>query len=206
MSLVATEPANKEKISTRNVVQLYYVDASGKRHYASSDKMLVEGKAFLSKGAYRISKDGLSDEKALTLWWMLERGRPGAIAPLVKLAKRKGDSQADCQKLLSIVQTAYDKQFASIKAAGPTIDAYDQLETLIINHDGLDTKEAKRLLKSFSKEKDLKDELKARSIYLKIQQLLTSNKPKDQEQGKAGLGELAKRYPDTKYGKMAAAK
>ena len=204
-ALVATDPANKENISLRNILRMYYVDGNGNRRAADPRRLMEQGKSVLAQGKHRISKDGLSNEKALTLWWMLERGRPGAIAPLVKMAKKKGDHQADCQKLLDVVQSAYDQQLAAITEAGPSIDGYDQLESLIISHDGLDTKDAKKLLKSFSKEKDLKDELKARGIYLKIQQMLASNKPKDQEQGKAGLGELAKRYPDTKYGKLAGA-
>ena len=205
-ALVATDPANKLNISTRNILQVFFVDGNGQRQRVNSDGLEQQAKQRFASGKHRISKEGLSDDKALTLWWMLERGRPGAIGPLVKLAKKKGDAQSEFQQLLEVVQSTYDSQFAAIESAGPSIDGYDALESLIRAHDGLDTKAAKKLLKSFSKEKSLKDELKARGIYLKIQQLLASNKPKDQAQGKAGLGELAKRYPDTKYGKLAAGK
>ena len=67
-ALVATDPANKAKISLNNIIRLYYVDGQGNKRAAISDNLLTEGKAFLKSGDYKISKEGLSDDKALTLW------------------------------------------------------------------------------------------------------------------------------------------
>ncbi len=201
-ALVAHDPVNNKNISLNNILQCFQVDPSGSERRVNSQGLSGASKALLSSGKHRISKEGIADQKALDIWWMLERGRDGVIAPLVKLAKKNDD----CKKLLEAVQSKYDSGFAEIKEMGVSIDAYDALEALIIAHNGLDTKDAKKHLKSLAKEKSLKEELKARGVYMKIQQMLKSNKPKDQSAGQAGLGELAKRYPDTKYGKLAAGK
>lgn len=205
-TLFAHDPKNVKNISLRNIMQCFVSNIHGKTNSVNSRGLTAAVKPLLSQGTHRVSKEGISNEKVLQLWWMLERGRTGAIPLLSKFAKSKGAHQADAQILLAIVQKKYDAVFAAIQSQAVSIDAFDNLEALIVQYTGLKTKPAKKLLKTFFKDKSLKEEFKARSMWFQIQKMAQSNKAKDQEMAKGGRAHLFKKYPDTKYGKMAADK
>lgn len=192
---VGFDPANTLKISLNNILQYYTLHSGGKSSNGWGDTAKLA-----TAGSWRLAVDGLTDDRVKTVWWLAERGRAGAGQALSQ--GLKSPVKEECEKILTAIRTRRDGQVAQ----APGIEAYEALEASATAWAGLDAKELKPVkdrLAALAKDPALKDELAARLAWFKIQALLADSNPKKQETGKAGLAELAKRYPATKYGKMA---
>jgi hypothetical protein len=133
---------------------------------------------------------------------MVERGTgKGALKELVGVAKRKGPLQEQAQLVIDAAQKACD---AALAAAGEGFTAYETVERLSGRFDGLDPKPLKTRIGDLGKDATVKNELKARDLWQKCQAMLASPKPKEQAAGRDYLAQLAKKMPDTVYGKKAA--
>ena len=147
---------------------------------------------------YRSSNAGITDERVLDLWWMVERGKPGAIAAASKFAKKNDDAAT----LLATIQQRYDQRAAELLQADATLETFEHIEAWITEHQGLNTKELSS--KDLSRDKALANELRARTAYINCMRLISSNKTKEQQAGRDGLSQIAEKMPDTVYGKKAA--
>ncbi|MDA3962532.1 MAG: hypothetical protein PF961_17235 [Planctomycetota bacterium] len=207
----AQDPANKLNISLQNIYQtrLYSPGTSDGKSVALNKLLATindpQGK--MSLGSYVVEPGSISDPQLIELWWAIERGVPGALGALAKNAKRaKPDDERGAQ-ILALYESISTKLLATVDeamAAGDDFAAYEQLEAALIAADGLDTKDATKKLKTMSKDKVIKNELKARNAYQKCQLMLASPKEKERLQAAAGLKQLADKMGDTVYGAKAA--
>lgn len=202
--LLAFDSSNRMDISTKNTLQFELISADGTLSRPRERKLQDTITAAEAKQASKplIIVDGLTDENIITAWWAFERGTPGALKALVGVSKRKGHIQEQAQAIVTSAQTYFDAETAHVS---DDLAGFERLEFMITRFDGLDTKTAKTKAVALAKDAALKPEIKARDLYRKCQAMIASNRTKDQEQGKAGMGQIAEAMPDTVYGKKAAA-
>jgi hypothetical protein len=203
-ALWATDPANTKKISTSNIWQKFHFAPGGKMGYfnGSADVKRIMGSP--NGGTFRYVVDGLTDSKAKDLWWLVERQKPDAVKILVSVSKQKTTLGIDAVKILNVVKSSFEKREAELVDGPVTMATYESLESLLTESQGLELKKATARYKELGKAKELKDELQARSIYQQCQEQLVSQKGGAPEAGKANLVTLAKKFPNTKYGQLAA--
>lgn len=204
-ALMAFDPRNRLKISTRNIYQTHMMAPDGSlwRVPGNTHKDMLIAAEKQKPGAFRIPVEGLSDPKVTAAWWMVERGTgKGALKELTVVAKKKGATAEQAQRVVDAAQKACD---AALAAAGEGLAAYETVERLVSRFDGLDPKPLKARLGELGKDAAIKDELKARDVWQKCQAMLASPKPKEQAAGRDGLAQLAKKMPATVYGKKAGA-
>lgn len=203
-ALMAFDPRNRLKISLSNIYQTHLMAPDGSlwRVPGKTHKDMIIAAQEKKPGTFRIPVEGLTDAKVISAWWMVERGTgKGALKELTVVAKKKGPLQEQAQKVIDAAQTACD---AALAAAGEGLAAYESVERLAGRFEGLDPKPLKTRLTELGKGAEMKDELKARDMWQKCQAALASPKPKEQAAGRDGLAMLAKKMPDTVYGKKAA--
>ncbi len=214
--LVGTDSVNEKKISLRNILQVDYEPGPGGKRLNITYSTLVELTSIVLDpklrqvlGHYRYDPTGISDEAVLGLWWALENDTPGAIAALANARKKAKPDDARGQQIITLYDLVTPNLLGEIErlsAAGEDFPTFEALESALRRADGLDTKAGQTRLKELSRLPALKDEFKARDAWSRCQAMLASDKPKDQDMGKAGLGQLAAKMPDTVYGKKAASK
>jgi hypothetical protein len=193
---MAQDPANRLNISLQNTWQEYVMTSDGRAAYASTRSGELP-----AGGGWRMPVDGLTDDRVRTVWWLLERHRPGAGAALAQ--GLRSPAKDACRPVLDAVLARRDR----LVSASASITAYEELDAAAATWAGMDAKELKPVkdrLAALAKDPALKDELAARTAWQRIQALLADANPKKQETGKAALAELAKRYPATRYGRLAA--
>ncbi len=208
-ALWASDPVNGQRISLQNVYQVgaYGGDHRERAELAWNTPAATFETFFTSKeaGAFRYPAPGLSDERVKEVWWQVERQRPDAVRSLVSAAKTKSPVQDQLQGVLATVSDSFTTRAAELVAAPGTFVTYEALENLLGEGQGLELKDAQERLKELGKDKAIKPELAARTAFHSCQTLLASLKPADQAAGKAALPQIAKRWPDTVYGRRAAA-
>jgi hypothetical protein len=205
-ALWASDPANSLNISTKNILQTSFISMGGKADYFENSR---EAKAVMSApsvGVFRFVVEGLTDPKARELWWLVERQKPEAVKTLVSVTKQKSPLGADAVKILAVVKPTFEKTETELLAAPVSMATYESIEALLTESQGIELKKAAARYKELGKAKELKDELQARSIYRQCQEQLVSQKGGAPEAGKANLATLAQKFPNTKYGQLAAGK
>jgi hypothetical protein len=125
---------------------------------------------------------------------------------LVSVTKQKSPLGADAVKILAVVKPTFEKTETELLAAPVSMATYESIEALLTESQGIELKKAAARYKELGKAKELKDELQARSIYRQCQEQLVSQKGGAPEAGKANLATLAQKFPNTKYGQLAAGK
>ena len=203
-ALMAHDPRNRLNISLNNVMQTHLIAPDGSlwRVPGKNQKDRLIAAEAQKPGTFRIPVTGLTDAKVISAWWMVERGTgKSALKELVGVAKRKGPLQEQAQLVIDAAQKACD---AALAAAGEGFAAYETVERLSGRFDGLDPKPLKTRIGDLGKDATIKNELKARDLWQKCQAMLASPKPKEQAAGRDYLAQLAKKMPDTVYGKKAA--
>lgn len=203
-ALWASDPGNSHKISTSNILQTYKMSpGSTSPGYFNGLAGVKTAMSSPTAGSFRYKVDGLADPKATELWWMVERQKPEMVKTLVAVAKQKGPLGTDAVKILDVVKASFQTREADLVAAPATMQTYEGLESLLAEGQGLELKKATERYKELSKDKEMKDELTARTIYRQCQELLASQKANAPAAGKANLETLQKKYPSTVYGKLA---
>lgn len=203
-ALMAHDPRNRQKISLNNVMQTHLIAPDGSlwRVPGRTHKDMLIAAEAKKPGTFHLPVTGLTDPKVTAAWWMIERGTgKGALKELVGVAKKKGPLQEQAQLVIDAAQKACD---AALAAAGEGFAAYETVERLSGRFDGLDPKPLKTRIGELGKDATVKNELKARDLWQKCQAMLASTKPKEQAAGRDNLAQLAKKMPDTVYGKKAA--
>jgi hypothetical protein len=206
-ALWANDPINREHISLNNILQVRFVHPDGSEEMLPFEGTLQEVKPKVGGsggGTFRYPVDNITDPKLKELWWEVERGYPGALKILVQVAARKTAPGPDAARILEQVKAASDKRQEELLAAPANVTTYEALEAYITESEGLDVKKAQARMKEIKATKELKDEFKARDIYIQCEALIASDKADKQKTGKDGLALLAKKMPDTVYGKKAA--
>ena len=203
-ALWASDPANPNKISLNNILQKYTYPPGGSRGYFNNEADVKIAMSGPGGGSFRFPVDGITDPKARELWWMVERQRPEMVKTLVTVAKQKSALGADAVKILAVVKSTFESRETALVAAPPTMTTFEDLEALLVESQGVELKKASERYKELNKSKEIKEELLARSIYRQCQDLLVSTKPGAPAAGTANLATLAQKYPNTKYGQMAA--
>jgi len=198
LALMAHDPTNMENVSLNNIVQVRLIDGNlNMRQVAMNGTHDAVIETLRAAKAYRYPVTDIDDERALHLWWAIERGTPGALKAAV--ANRKKHPQ------VSQISDQCAAREAALLAAPADLATVEGLEALLAESDGLPLKDAQTRLRDLIKDKDLKDEFAARSAWRTCAALLKSSQAKDQEKGRAGMAQIATRFPDTVYGKRAAA-
>jgi len=209
-ALIASDPANRLQISLNNILGGRMQMADGRKQYLKGgDEGIAQVKEMLARkdlGTPVYPMENLTDPTVRSLWWDLELSRPSAVATLlagVKQAKKE-PAKTEMTTLMTAVATATATKRDALVAADPSLEAYENLEAFLTANAGLDLKAGTERLKVLAKDPTLKDELAARAAWLKVQPLLGSKKPSEQKSGAESLAAIAKRFPDTVYGKRAA--
>ena len=205
-ALWASDPANLLNISTKNILQTSFISMGGKADFFENAGQVKTIMSAPSGGVFRFVVEGLTDPKARELWWMIERQKPEAVKTLVLVTKQKSPLGADAVKILAVVKPTFEKTETELLAAPVSMATYESLEALLSESQGIELKKAAARHKELGKAKELKDELQARSIYRQCHEQLVSQKGGAPEAGKANLATLAKKFPNTKYGQLAAVK
>ena len=205
-ALWASDPANLLNISTKNILQTSFISMGGKADFFENAGQVKTIMSAPSGGVFRFVVEGLTDPKARELWWMIERQKPEAVKTLVLVTKQKSPLGADAVKILAVVKPTFEKTETELLAAPVSMATYESLEALLSESQGIELKKAAARHKELGKAKELKDELQARSIYRQCQELLASQKGGAPEAGKANMATLAQKFPNTKYGQLAAGK
>jgi hypothetical protein len=205
-ALWAADPPNSHKISTSNIWQKYHFAPGGKMGYFDDSADVKRIMSSPTGGTFRYVVEGLTDPKARELWWMVERQKPEAVKVLVSVTKQKSPLGVDAVKIFNVVKSTFESRETELVGGPVTIATYEGLEALLSESQGIELKKATARYKELGKAKELKDELQARSIYQQCQELLVSQKGGLPEAGKANLATLAQKFPNTKYGQLAAVK
>ena len=205
-ALWASDPANSLNISTKNILQTSFISMGGKADFFENAGQVKTIMSAPSGGVFRYAVDGLTDPKARELWWMVERQKPEAVKVLVSVTKQKSPLGADATKILAVVKSVFESHETELISGSVTMATYESLEALLTESQGVELKKSAVRYKELGKAKELKDELQARSIYRQCQELLVSQKGGAPEAGKANLATLAQKFPNTKYGQLAAGK
>lgn len=204
-ALFAKDQKNLFNISLRNIyqTQIFY---QNKELRGTVNAATVRDLVTKTGAKHHYPVADLKDPLAKQLWWMVERGQPGAVETLVKAAKRSAISE-DAQRILAVVEADFLKQQQALVDAPASINTFEALEILLTDGKGLDLSAASERFKALHKDPALKDEIKARAAYRKIEtELLGSTNQKRRQQAPSAFKQLAEHLPDTKYGKLASRK
>lgn len=207
-ALWAHDPRNVEKISLHNTLQVALIKATGEPSSLGFKGIPDHLKPLLGTpalGKHRYPPDGLTDPKVKDLWWLVECGEPGAVKALVAASKRSGPQQDELRKLADAVTTAGTAQ-EDLLCAGNDLATYEGLERLLAESQGLELKKAPARFRELGADKAVKAELEARSMYRKCNEAAASPKADMQKAAKDGFAQVAKKFPDTVYGRKAAAR
>ena len=204
-ALVGQDTRNEQKIGLSNILQRATYRGGKSSSLPGGDNLVGAATACIDKGAgtYRFPVDGLTDDKAKTVWWMIERDQPQAMDTLMAARKNKAVKD-DAEKIYSVVETSLTKRQETLLAADTSMATYEGLETLLTQAKPVMLKPASEKLKELGKDATIKNELKARAIYQQCQELLAHPNPQKQQAGREGLETLGKKFGDTMYGKKAA--
>ena len=201
---VAHDPANIQKISTRNIYQGFTHAPGGQWRQVSARDLPTMAHEMGRQSQYRLAQPADGDDKLLSLWWAVERQTPGALKALAKAGKSRSESARPYAELLAAVEAHYLAEYEALSEVEPSLTNIEKLEGIIATYDGIKTKEAEKLLKTWMRDREMKKELIARKAYRQAQLMLKSNKSKDQEHGQVLLKKIAAKYPETVYGQRAA--
>jgi hypothetical protein len=206
-ALVGHDTRNENQISTNNIFQSEIFRGgkrAGRLDFAPGDvaavKSLISAK---DAGTFTFPVEGLNDPRAVEVWWMIERNKPQAMETLMAARKNKAVKD-DADKIYAVVEASLLKRQETLLAADTSMATYEGLETLLSQAKPVVLKPAAEKLKELGKDATIKNELKARAIYLQCQDMLAHPNPQKQQTGREGLEVLGKKYGDTVYGKKAA--
>lgn len=206
-AFVGQDTRNVEQISTNNIFQggIYRNGRQvGSLQFSPGDVDAVKSRiAAKDAGSFSYAVEGLSDPRAVEVWWMVERNKPQAMETLMAARKNKAVKD-DADKIYAVVEASLTKRQDALLAAEPGMATYEGLETLLAQAKPVVLKPATEKLKELGKDATIKNELKARAIYQQCQELLAHPNPQKQQAGREGLETLAKKFADTVYGKKAA--
>lgn len=204
--LVATDTRNALDISLKNIWQVRAYDAKGEPQNGVGGSSLKELLIFAAAhGQHRLPVPGLTDSKVTELWWAVERRRTKAVPALLAAAKAKSPQKAQLDLVVAAVRAEAEARQAALIDAPADLATVEGSEALLGECEGLDLKPARDRLKALLKDKALKAELEARTIWRTCQVMVGNPRVNVQKEGRANLAELAKRFPDTVYGRKAAA-
>jgi len=206
-ALVGQDTRNEHRISTNNIFQSEIYrggKAVGQLDFKPGDVATVKSLiAAKDAGTFTYPVDGLSDPRAIEVWWMVERNKPQAMETLMAARKNKAVKD-EADKIYAVVEASLTKRQDALLAADASMATYESLETLLAQAKPIALKSAADKLKELGKDATIKNELKARAIYQQCQELLAHPNPQKQQAGREGLETLAKKYGNTVYGKKAA--
>jgi hypothetical protein len=200
--LVATDTANHKQIGLQNIWQTELYDETGKPDRQTATDSLEALKSYAqAHGTVRLPVAGLSDPKAIDLWWQVERRQAKAVPNLLAAAKKaKAASKSELTLVVDAVTAHAQAQQQKLAESPADLATVEQLEALLSEFNGIDLKPSQDRLKTLLKDKALKPELEARTAWRTCQDMLNNPRVNVQKDGRANLAALAKRYPDTVYG------
>jgi hypothetical protein len=205
-ALWGNDENNALHIDTKQILMNYTITPGfGSQTQIGYTGVLDSVKSMLGSGSFTYPVEGLTVDKAKDLWWMVERKKPDAIRTLAMVAKQKTPLGTDAVKILTVVKASFAERQAKLKDAPVSMDTVEAYETLLTEGQGLDLKTAMSIYKALTRNKTLKTEFAARSMYQEAKGVLSSPTTSSQAAGKEEMAALAAKYPKTSYGKLAAA-
>jgi hypothetical protein len=205
-ALVGQDTRNPHGIGLSNIF-LGHIYRGGKRidtlQFSEADVAEVKNRISVpGAGTFRFPVEGLGDPKATELWWMVERDQPQAMDALVAARKNKA-LKDDAERIYAVVEGSLTRRQDALLAGDASMATYEALETLLGEARPIVLKPAAERLKELGKDPTIKTELKARTLFQQCWELQAQPNPQKQQAGRQGLEELAKRYPQTVYGRKA---
>ena len=205
---------NKKNISLSNIYQLEYLPGKGGKSMRLGIKDVSKLKDTVSSGddhgqfgSYRIAPPEFADPKVKELWWAIENGIVEAFVALGKFKKKARAGKKNGDDILALaeaVASSLQAELTTAMAGGDDFITFEALENVLMVGDGLiETDEAEDRLKALKRDKAIRDEIKAREAFKVCTKLMSTGRDKDRKQAMAGFKEIAKRFPDTVYGKKA---
>ena len=160
--------------------------------------------------AHPLAKDGLTNPAVLKAWFHLASGDWSALAQVSSQAKKKGESGDQAKLLLERAEAFLTERATAFEARKLDLAAHIEgtalVERLARSPAHKETSKAlAEKLRAAAKEEPLKSELLARLHYFKLVPMQVSLKRTENEAAKAGYQQLAKKYPDTVFGRKAQA-
>ena len=206
-AFVGQDTRNTHNISTNNIFQgeIYRGGKMVDQLMLSPADVDVVKSLIAAKdaGTFTFPVEGLSDPRAVEVWWMVERNKPQAMETLMAARKNKAVKN-EAEKIYAVVEASLFKRQETLLAAGSSMATYEGLETLLTQAKPVVLKPATEKLKELGKDATIKNELKARAIYQQCQEMIAHPNPQKQQAGREGLEILGKKFGDTVYGKKAA--
>jgi hypothetical protein len=198
-ALFANDPANSESISLNNIYQIRLFHDGAVSQLGPDNLAASIGPTLRAAKAFRYPVADLP-ESAIPAWWLVERGRPGALSSAIKAR-----SKEPAKTIVAAAEAALTRRQGELVAAPESLATVEGLERLLVDGEGLPSlKPASERLKELLKAPGLKDELKARDLFFACKHQLDSKNPKEQQAAKANLAKLAALFPATTYGQRAA--
>jgi len=197
-ALFAHDPINADGIGLNNILQgTAYVDGR-EEHVPFAGIIAALGPDLRAAKGYRYPIADLPDS-AKGPWWLVERGRPGALSAAIKARAKE-----PAKSIVDAVEAVLNKRQEALLTAPETLATVEDIERLLVQGEGLPAlKPSSERLKTLLKSPALKDELKAREMFFACKQQLASKNPKEREAAKANAAKVAQKYPETTYGKRA---
>jgi hypothetical protein len=185
-----------------------YVDGNGNLQNGGRDQA-SELKQLAPSGKWKVAPDQIP-EPLKKAWRALEFGQTSVAAPLIKQALSASDAKVKeaAQKLEGAIKEEIAKRMASAKSSLDGGDKWAAFKSYnSVTDDFKDFADAKPALSEASKLKSdakVTRQLQAKLMLEQCQKLLASQKRNEQEQGRAGLKQIAEQFKDTEAGETAA--
>jgi len=180
-----------------------FYDSTGKMTYLRMDTLATH-----KPGAHPISNEGLTNPTVQKAWFRLASSDWSVLTQIVAQTKKKGEI-GDQSKLLFERAEAYlttrldafDKRTLDLDAHVDGTKLVEQLACSPTHK--VASKALAEKLKSAAKNDPLKSEIIARSVYFKLVPLQISLKKSENEAALGGYQQLASKYANTTYGRLA---
>jgi hypothetical protein len=214
-ALTAWDPFNRQNINKTHDLEVIILHANGR---SESFSYVSYGKSFVSKveaaaqsGSARhrfIMPKELVDDRALQVWWTIERGVPDAIPTARRLARNApAEAKPQLQLLVSSISASFAARTEAALAKPYGLAGAEACEQVLMDYPGMEKAEQKPLLdriKTIQSEEMYAPEFAARNLFFRALALRKDPLASRQAQAKTLFNELRTKHGQTVYGKRAA--
>jgi hypothetical protein len=212
-ALTAWDPLNRQNITKTHDLEVILLHPNGR---SESFSYVDYGKSFVSKveaaaqGSARhrfVMPKELVDDRALQVWWTVERGVPDAIPTARRLARTApAEVKPQLQLLVASLSASFAARTEEALAKPYGLAAAEACEQVLIDYPGMEKAEQKPLLdriKTIQSEPMYAPEFAARTLWFKALALRKDPLASRQQQAKTLFNELRVKHGQTVYGKRA---
>ena len=214
-ALAAWDPYNRQSITRSHDLDVTVFHPDGRSQTFDCTKagfsLVAKVEAAAQSGAARhrfVMPKELVDDRALQVWWAIERAVPDAIPTARRLART---APAEAKPQLQLLVASLSASFAARTDEALTkpygLAGAEACEQVLTDYPGMDKTEQKPLIdriKTIQGEPMYAPEFAARALWYKALALRKDPLASRQQQAKALFNELRVKHGQTVYGKRAA--